>query len=362
MSTVELCACQVFVSAADYASQGAFEAMLARVGEKLDAARERDERGRFRHPCLAVFPEMIGAFLPLVDRGALVRGARTTDAALTRVALASLPSLLGAMTRHHLTSPKVGFLVASAPEVWRYYRGAFGRFARAHECWVVAGSALLPRNAHGDLADRFEPADGRVYNTSFAFAPSGAQVGCTRKVNLVPTLEDTLGLTPARADELTPVTTPFGKVSTLICYDGFRLAHTDREPSFAVCPGRCDSSGASIIAQPAANPWPWEEAWTFGGRPGGEAKLRRQQWIEEGLFGALREGRFEQVRWAVTAQLLGGVLDNHFDGRSHVLERGPGGVRVLAEARRADASPEAEEVVVARVEVGVMRQTSNLQT
>lgn len=345
MTTVELAACQVYVTADDYASQQGFEAMLARVGRRLDAAREKDERGAPRHACLAVFPEMIGAFLPLVDHLALCASARTTDAALARVGVASLPSLAGAMLRHRVASPKVGFLLAASPEVWRCYRGAFSRFARAHGTWVVAGSALLPRNAHGDLADRFAPADGRVYNTSFAFGPDGAHVGCARKVNLVPTLEDALGLTPGRADELAPFDTPFGKVETLICYDGFRVPHTDGEPGFCPLLARCDADAAVILAQPAANPWPWDEPWTFGARRGGR---RSGQWIAEGLSAQLAELRAASVRYAVTAQLLGGVFDNRFDGRSHVLDRSGA---ILAEAARADASMDAEEVVIARVEL-----------
>jgi len=55
------------------------------------------------------------------------------------------------------------------------------------------------------------------------------------------------------------------------------------------------------------------------------------------------------VRHGVTAQLLGRVFDNRFDGRSHILARDASGVRAIAEAARADASPEAEEVVLARV-------------
>ncbi|MFT3774472.1 MAG: nitrilase-related carbon-nitrogen hydrolase [Minicystis sp.] len=287
---------------------------------------------------------MIGAFLPLVDHAEAARGAHTTDAALARVALRSLPSLLGAMARHFTASLKVAFLLATAPDVWRFYRGAFSRFARAHRCWVVAGSALLPKNLHGDRANRFEPEDGRVYNTSFTFAPDGAQVGCVRKVNLVPTLEDVLGLTPGRADELTPVSTPFGKVGTLVCYDGFQIAHTHHEPGFRPLAARYDAAGCSILAQPAANPWSWEGPWIFADP--GERKLRREQWIDEGLFAQLGSGAYAHVRHAVTAQLLGRVFDNHFDGQSHILARTADGARIVAEAKRADASPEAEEVVI----------------
>ncbi len=347
--TIEIAACQVHVTVEDYASEDSFVAMLERVGERLDRARARDARGGFAHACLAVFPEMIGTFLPIAGRERLVRGARSTDAALTRVALRSLPAVIGAMRAGAVWSPKVGFLLAAAPEVRRIYRSAFAAFARRHQAWVVAGSALLPKNRLGDTAEAFEAEDGRVYNTSYAFAPDGRHVGATRKVNLVPTLEDELGLSPGDPAEVAPIEAPFGRVATLICYDGFLVPHTEREPGFTRLMGACDARGASVIAHPAANPWAWGERWVFA--DDGERQLRSEQWRSEGIEAQLGSGRFESVRYAVTAHLLGDVLDNHFEGRSQILERTPSGARAIAEARRADASRPSEEVVLAAVDV-----------
>jgi predicted amidohydrolase len=349
MATVELAACQAHVSAADYASIDAFDAVLARVGARLDAARARDAGGGFAHPCVAVFPEMIGTFLPLAGRARLVHGAGTTDEAFERVGRAMLPTLARTMLRYRVRSPRVGLLLALAPEVWAIYRRAFAAFARAHATWVVAGSALLPRNAHGDLADAFAPADGRVYNTSYTFAPDGRLVAVARKVNLVPTLEDTLGLSPGEPVELAPVATPFGRLGTLICYDGFDIAHTEREPQFCRLVEHLDQLGCTIVAQPSANPWPWDQRWVFA-EPG-ETQLRREQWLREGLFAQLQRASLRHVRHAITAQLLGNVLDNRFDGTSYLLECGAGGaVTILAQSRRWDADPESEEVVLRAVE------------
>lgn len=346
---VELAACQLHVTVADYASEAAFCALLERAGAGLDAAREKDASGAFRHPCVAVFPEMIGAFLPIAGNARLVAGARSTDGALLRVALRSLPAVLAAMRGGGTWSPKVGFLLAAAPEVRRIYRAAFAAFARRHRAWVVAGSALLPRNARGDCAEEFSPEDGRVYNTSYAFAPNGAQIAATRKVNLVPTLEDALGLSPGDAADVAPFEAPFGRVATLVCYDGFLVPHTEREPGFRRLGAACDALGAHILAHPAANPWPWNERWFFAAE--GERQLRAEQWRSEGIEATLRAGRFERVRYAVTAHLIGDVLDNHFEGRSQILERSAGEARVVAEAARADASRAAEEVLLRAVEV-----------
>lgn len=346
---IEIAACQVHVTLEDYASEESFRSMLERSFARLSRLRARDARGEPAHACLAVFPEMIGAFLPIAGRGRLVRGARTTDGALARVALRSLPEVARAMRAAGTLSPKVGFLLAAAPEVRRIYRAAFSDLARRYGVWVVAGSALLPRNARGDTADVFEPADGRVYNTSYAFAPDGAHVGATRKVNLVPTLEDRLGLSPGAAEDVVPFEAPFGRVATLVCYDGFLVPHTRGEPGFERLCGRVDARGARIVAHPAANPWPWDERWVFA--EDGERQLRREQWRSEGIEAQLATGRFERLRYAVTAHLLGGVLDNRFEGRSQILERTPQGVRVVGEAARSEGVREAEEVVLRAVEL-----------
>ena len=78
----------------------------------------------------------------------------------------------------------------------------------------------------------FVPVNARTYNTSYTFSPEGRCVTVTRKVNLVPTQEDVVRLSPGRPEELQVVPTPFGRLGTLICYDGFREAHTPQEPSF----------------------------------------------------------------------------------------------------------------------------------
>ncbi|MDC3956159.1 carbon-nitrogen hydrolase family protein [Polyangium jinanense] len=346
---VELAACQVHVTPDDYASAETFEAMLGRIGDKLAKARARLANGAYEHPCLAVFPEMIGGFLPLAGRLDAVRDARTIDEALTKVAIRSPFRMASAMLRGKTTRTSVGFLLAVAPEVRRIYREAFSRFARRYEVWTVAGSALLPRNAHGNLSDSFSPAEGRVYNTSYTFHPSGRHIGVSRKVNLVPTVEDTLGLSPGRRGELMPFSTPFGQVGTLICYDGFAVPHTAREPDFCPLLSHYDDHGCSVVAQPAANFWPWETPWTFGGMDGRSS--RKQQWLDEGLFSQMESTPLRAVRYGVTAQLLGRVFDSHFDGRSQILAKDGSSVRILAEAARGDASPEAEEVLLRVVEV-----------
>ena len=347
-TTVELAACQVHISPETYASEASFDAMLDRMGRRLEEARTN--RGHeYAYPCVAVFPEMIGTFLPLVNRLDRVRDAKTTDEALGRVARGALWDIVGAMVRGKTRKTTIGFLLAVGPEVRRKYRNAFSRFAQRYNVWTVAGSALLPRNAFGDLTDEFAPADGRIYNTSYIFNPRGRHVGVVRKVNLVPTVEDTMGLSPGTQYDLWPVSTPFGQMGTLICYDAFRVAHTPNEPEFRPLLAHYDGHGCRVIAHPAANFWPWEDPWTFQGSSG--AMKRHEQWVSEGLLSHMDQTPLESLQYAITAQLLGQVFDNRFDGRSQILERTAEGARILAEAPRGDGSPEAETVVLRVVEV-----------
>jgi len=347
-TTVELAACQVHVTAETYASEASFDAMLDRMGKRLEETRATQNH-EYTYPCLAVFPEMIGTFLPLVNRLHLVRDAKTTDEALGRVARGALWDIVGAMIRGKTLHTTRAFLRAVAPEVRRLYRNAFSRFAQRYNVWTVAGSVLLPRNACGDLADDFLPADGRIYNTSYIFNPRGRHVGVVRKVNLVPTIEDTMGLSPGYKQDLWPVSTPFGQIGTLICYDGFRVAHTQNEPGFQPLLTHYDNHGCRIVAHPAANFWPWEDPWTFQGVDG--SMKRHEQWVNEGLLSHMDQTPLASVQYAITAQLLGQVFDNHFDGRSQILERTANGAKILAEAPRGDVSPDAETVVLQVVDV-----------
>jgi hypothetical protein len=99
--------------------------------------------------------------------------------------------------------------------------------------------------------------------------------------------------------------------------------------------------GVSVVANPAANPWPWHEAWPppslrGGGKvaEAGETGSREAQWEREGLPGTLAEMPF--ARFGITAHLVGRVLDLRFDGQSEILERTATGVRTLARAEHHD--------------------------
>lgn len=339
---VELFAVQSRVSLDDYASPEAFTARHRALASRVDARRARDSRGHPLHPALAVWPEMLGAPLGVMGHLHRVRHCATSQAAMTRVALAELPGMLGTAVRHRPRSLEECLFATVAPRVHRTLWNTFSGIARDFGLWVVAGTALLPRNRLGDEGPGFSPHGARTYNTSYTFAPDGRCVAVTRKVNLVPTQEDTLQLSPGHPEELRVVETPFGRLGTLICYDGFREPHTSREPGFVPAARLVDALGAEVVAQPSANAWAWDGPWAFNDP--GESQLRREQWFTEGLFSQLRTLR--RVRYAVNPQLVGRFFDNTFEAPSLILERGEDGeVRVLAQAE----DPRAEDVLQATV-------------
>src|SRR5262249_5863516 len=122
--------------------------------------------------------------------------------------------------------------------------------------------------------------------------------------------------------------------------------HTGREPGFRVLGPRVSAAGVEIVAQPSANPWPWNERWVFCDP--GESQLRREQWLREGLFSQL--AGMPGVRYAVNPQLIGELLGSRFDGRSYIFGRNAAGAPTILAAAGADRlGPASEEIVLARV-------------
>ncbi|RKH20583.1 carbon-nitrogen hydrolase family protein [Corallococcus praedator] len=335
---IELFAVQPRVTLDDYASVATFAAHHRALAARVDALRARDASGRPLHPALAVWPEMVGAALGLVGHLSRVRRCKTTNGAMTRVALAEGWALFRTWRAFRPPSMEECLYATVAPRVHRAMFETFSGIARDYGLWVVAGSALLPSNRLGIDTPEYEPAGARTYNTSYTFAPDGHCVGVTRKVNLVPTQEDVLNLSPGRPEDLPVVDTPFGRLGTLVCYDGFREPHTSGEPWFVPCAQYLDALGVDVLAQPSANAWSWDAPWAFNAP--GESQLRREQWFNEGLFTQLRT--LKRVRYAVNPQLTGGFFENTFEAPSLILERrGPDDVHVLAQSE----DPRGEDVL-----------------
>jgi len=343
---IELIAVQSFMRVDDYRDEQAFRAKIAALADRVAEARERDSSGAFRHPALVVFPEYIGTFLSIADYADLLRPGDDVTALLRRLVVRRPLHFAGAMLVYRTLSPAAAVLLGESAKMHRIYRGTFRDVARHLAATVVAGSIILPENAAGIDAEELRPQGNRLFNLSYTFAPDGRCVNVTKKVHLVPTQEDTLPLTAGDPADLASIESPCGRLGVMICYDGFAEPHTDREPCFQALGPRLAAAGVEVIAQPSANSWPWNERWVFC--DAGEHQLRRDQWLNEGLFSQLRD--MPGVRYAVNPHLIGEILGTRFDGRSYVFARGADGEpRILAAATAAALDPSSEEVLVVRV-------------
>jgi predicted amidohydrolase len=285
-----------------------------------------------------VFPELAGHLALLALAPAPAHRARTLATALAAAAVRRPLDVLRGVATARTLAPKSAVLSALAPDGERYWRSVFGPLARRHAAYVVAGSCL-----------RLLP-DGDLTNASLLFAPDGRCIAVTDKVNLVPGMEDGapggLGLARGAAERLPLVETAFGRVCTLVCYDGFAEPHTSLERFVPIGPEVAARGGVTVAANPAANPWRWDEPWPPRQLAGGLERApgtRADQWCREGLRASLAASAF--ARFGVTAHLVGHVLDLHFDGCSEILEREDDAVRVLARAPHHDTGGHVVAVV-----------------
>lgn len=314
-----LVAIQLEIDPEILASAEAYQAHLEAEGERALA----EGGGEDAEARLLVFPEVAGHLALYALAPPSARRAKTLGRALAASAVRRPLDVLRGAATTRLLDPRHAVLAALAPDAERWWKSVFAPLARRLDAYIVAGSHL-----------RLGP-DGSLTNASLLYGPDGHLLATTDKVNLVPGMEDgapgALGL--SRGNEQVPIVdTALGRVATLICYDGFREPHTRTERFVPLGPRLEARGGVDIVANPAANPWPWLGPWTFN-EPG-EHLVREEQWRIEGLPGSLAQVRF--ARYGITAHLVGHVLDLAFEGTSEIVEHDGESVRVLARAERHD--------------------------
>lgn len=317
-----LVAVQLEIDARVLATGDAYRAHIEdMVACAIEEAGDADAR-------LIVVPEIAGHLALLALSPPRAHAAKSLGGALAASAVRRPLDVLRGVASTRTLDPKHAVLGALAPDGERYWRSVFGPLARKHAAWIVAGSHLR-LGTTGDLT-----------NASFTFGPDGRCVATTDKINLVPGMEDGapkgLGLARGDLEKLPIVDTPFGKLATLICYDGFSCAHTTLERFVPVGERLVARGGVAVVANPAANPWKWQGPWppvssaSFTD-PASRHPTRAEQWRIEGLPGSLAATKF--ARWGVTAHLVGSVLDLRFEGVSEILDGSvAGGCGVIARA------------------------------
>jgi predicted amidohydrolase len=285
--TTALIAVQLEISSDILASGDVYRRHIEDAAARAMAGIAADER-------VIVFPELAGHLALLALGPPAAHKAKTLTAALAASAVRRPLEVLRGIASARVLAPRSAVLAALAPDGEKWWRATFAPLARRHRAYVVAGSHLRLA-ANGDLT-----------NASLLFAPDGRCLATTDKINLVPGIEDGApgGLGLARGDRDLPIVeTPLGRIATLIGYDACREPRTSEE-RFDPVPDRLASrGGVDIVANPATR---------------------------DGLGDSLATLPF--ARWGVTAQLVGSVLDLHYDGASVIVEPG----RVIACAERAD--------------------------
>jgi predicted amidohydrolase len=323
---VDLFCVQPVMTPEDYFTK---EAFYHKIDRYFRAAAKTRTPGR---PAVIVFPEDIATFLLLEGQQDIVAGVRTLDDAFKTIGRKKLGRIVLTMIQYGTVRTRRAFFTGGATGVWHIWHGTMARLAHDYEMTVVAGSALIPESRWIYDSNRYLPRNPNVYNFSFTVGPTGHVIHTTRKVNLVPTQEDVLELTPGPAEQAAQPTTLPGtdiRMGTVICYDGFVRPHTAQEPKFVNILKLLDDNGAQLAAQPSANPWRWDEPWPLD--TAAVPRIRRQQWDEEGSQAALAACRNIQV--VVNPQLVFEFLDMHFDGESRILARTPDGVQVLVNSQ-----------------------------
>lgn len=331
--TVDLFCVQPHMQADDYYTR---EAFYHKIDRYFQAASQSRQPGR---PALIVFPEDLATFLLLEGQENLVRGVDTIDQAFAAIGRKALLPLLWTMLQYGTLKVKRAFFTHGASRVWHIWHATMARLAHDYQMTVVAGSALIPESRWIYDSNRYMPVSPKVYNLSFTVGPDGHVIYHTRKVNLVPTQEDVLELTPAPLESaLAVVTLPQTHIpmATVICYDAFVRPHSTQEPHFVNVLQALDAQGVKLIAQPSANPWKWDARWPFD--PPTSTRTRAQQWDDEGSRAALAQ--CQHVEIVVNPQLQLSFLDLCFQGPSRILARDGRAVKILVEAELNGTAPD----------------------
>jgi predicted amidohydrolase len=314
-----LVAIQLEIDAEVLASPDGYRVHLEAEGERALAEGGGDQADAR----LVVYPELAGHLALYALAPPAARRAKTLASALAASAVRRPLEVLRGVATSRLLDARNAVLAALAPDGERWWKSVFGPLARRLDAYIVAGSHLRLGG------------DGELTNASLLFAPDGKLLVTTDKVNLVPGVEDSArgALCLARGNQNVPIVeTSIGRIATLVCYDAFREPYTRTERFVALGPALASRGGVDIVANPAANPWPWTGAWKFN-EPG-ESLVREDQWRREGLCGSLEQAPF--ARYGITAHLVGKVLDLAFEGASEIVACDGNSVGVLARAHNHD--------------------------
>jgi len=280
------------------------------------------------HDNLVVFGEDVGlpaAFLG--SRGAQARAASGALEAFVAVAVAYEPILDHYRAKYPAVSFNRQISLALTDTMARAFFGAFPPLAKERGVYLSA-CTLLPKlvtseepediELFGDPDVEDEPfvylaAGPEVYNVCYLWGPDGAEIGSSRKVNLV-SLEgpEMLDLAPESLENVVAYDLPFGRVAIAISLDAFKPAYV----------GHLNALGAEIVLQNDANPGRWAIT-----QPKSDHILPQEgdiwqpeEW-RDSTIRMVEHPDYASIQYNVCPMIVGNLFDIPFDGQSSITAR-----------------------------------------
>jgi predicted amidohydrolase len=301
---------QPVVYANDYRSPALLRRKLAAY---LDKARSE---GLLNSKTIVVLPEHIGTWLVASGEKNQVYTAASVSEAMAWLAVSNpwplLKALFAARGQDRLAD---ALFRMKATQMASDYQTLFGGLARDYGVTLVAGSIVLPEPHIEDGI--LLPGDGPLYNVSQVFGADGRPLGQPQR-KVVPIIDEQGFTAAARADQLTVVDTPAGRLGVLVCADSwfpknYQALGKERVDLLAV-PAFLTGNGS------------WNKPW--GGYNGAatpnDVLLKAGELSEGEAWQRLAmAGRIEQsgARAGITVFMRGQLWDMGSDGHSLVADK-----------------------------------------
>lgn len=283
------------------------------------------------HDNLVVFGEDVG--LPAAFLGS--RGAAARDAGEALGAFLAVAGTYQPLVEHYTAAhPDISFnraiTLALTDTMARAFFGTFPALAEERGVYLSA-CTLLPRVVTSDDPADIEffgdpdlegeafvylPEGTEVFNVCYLWGPDGAEIGASRKVNLV-ALEgpEMLDLAAEQLERVVAYDLPFGRVAIAISLDAFIPGYV----------GHLNQLGAQIVLQNDANPGRWvtmQEKSDHLGPADGGLVWQPEEW-RDSTIRMVEHPDFPSIQFNVCPMIVGNLFDLVFDGQSSITARDP---------------------------------------
>lgn len=280
---------------------------------------------------LVVFGEDVGlpaAFLG--PRGAMAREKTDALSAFIAVATEYQPQLTHYMSTWPGISVNRAISLALTDTMARAFFDTYPILAAEYGVHLSACSLLpelvtstdpatIKKFGDPDVPDApfvYLPAGPEVFNVCYVWGPDGAEIGRSRKVNLV-SLEgpEMLDLAPGRLEDVEAFDLPFGKVAIAISLDAFIPAYMKN----------LESLGVQVVLQNDANPGSWA---TMNPKAehlepsDGSLIWQPEEW-RDSTIRMVEHTDYKGIQYNVCPMIVGNLFDIPFDGQSSITAREP---------------------------------------